>query len=58
VVQLGFDMSAMLFEMAGLRPQPGRDLALYRFTTTQPHLVAFADQIRTELAELVPESAG
>jgi hypothetical protein len=56
VVQLGFDMSAMLREVAGLPPQMGRDLALYRFTTTQPHLVSFADQVRTELAELVPES--
>jgi hypothetical protein len=58
VIQLGFDMSAMLSEVAGLRPQPGRDLALYRFTTTQPHLVSFADQIRTELAELLPGTPG
>ena len=58
VVQLGFDLSAMLSEVAGLRPPPGRDLALYRFTTTQPHLVAFGDQIRTELAELLPAGGG
>ncbi len=53
VVQLGFDLNAMLSEVAGLPAEFGRDLALYRFTTTQANLVAFGDEVRRELGELI-----
>jgi hypothetical protein len=53
VIQLGFDLNAMLAEVAGLPAEFGRDLALYRFTTTQPNLVAFGDQVRAEIADIL-----
>jgi hypothetical protein len=58
LVQLGFDLNAMLAEVAGLPGTPGRDLALYRFTTTQANLVAFGDEIRGELVDMLGENLG
>lgn len=53
LVQLGFDLNAMLAEVAGMPAEFGRDFAMYRFTTTQPNLVAFGDQVRNELGDLL-----
>ncbi len=54
-VELGFDLHAMLAHVSGAPGESGRDLALFRFATTQAELVAFADQLRTELRELLPQ---
>lgn len=58
LVELGFDLNAFLAGVSGQGGDWGRDLALFRFHTSQAHLVAFGDQIRTELNEIltVPSS--
>jgi hypothetical protein len=52
VVEVGIDLAVYLFETSGLQGDPGRELALFRFTTSTSELVIFADQIKRELAEL------
>lgn len=55
VVEAGIDLASYLFETSGLQGEPGRELALFRFTTSTSELVIFADQIKGELAALPPQ---
>jgi len=52
VIEVGIDLAAYLHETSGLQGDPGRELALFRFTTGITELVLFADQVKTELAAL------
>jgi hypothetical protein len=52
VIEVGIDLAAYLHETSGLQGEPGRELALFRFTTGTAELVLFADQVKTELAAL------
>ena len=54
VVEVGIDLAAYLFETSGRQGEPGRELALFRFTTGTADLVVFADQVKQELAALPP----
>jgi len=54
IVEVGIDLSAFLFETAGVLGEPGRELALFRFTTSTSELVVFADQVKQELERLPP----
>ena len=54
VVEVGIDLAPYLYETSGLQGEPGRELALYRFTTGTAELVRFADQVKQELEKLPP----
>lgn len=54
IVEVGIDLAPYLFETSGLQGEPGRELALYRFTTSTAELVTFADQVKQELEKLPP----
>jgi hypothetical protein len=54
VVEVGIDLAPYLFETSGLQGEPGRELSLYRFTTSTAELVRFADQVKQELEKLPP----
>jgi len=52
IVEVGIDLAAYLVETSGLQGESGRELALFRFTTSTSELVRFADQLKQELAAL------
>jgi hypothetical protein len=54
VVEVGIDLATYLLETSGLQGEPGRELALFRFTTSTSELVIFADQVKQELDKLPP----
>jgi hypothetical protein len=54
VVEVGIDLASYLYETSGLQGENGRELALFRFTTSTSELVIFADQVKQELAGLPP----
>jgi hypothetical protein len=54
IVEVGIDLAPYLHETSGLQGEPGRELALYRFTTSTAELVRFADQVKQELEKLPP----
>lgn len=54
VVEVGIDLATYLLETSGLQGEPGRELALFRFTTSTSELVIFADQVKQELEKLPP----
>jgi len=54
VVEVGIDLATYLFETSGLQGEPGRELALFRYSTNTAELVVFADQIKQEMEHLPP----
>ena len=54
IVEVGIDLATYLLETSGLQGEPGRELALFRFTTSTSELVIFADQVKQELDKLPP----
>lgn len=54
VVEVGVDLASYILETAGIQGEPGRELALFRFTTSTAELVIFADQVKQELEKLPP----
>ena len=53
-VEVGIDLSSYLLETSGMRGDPGRELAMFRFVTNTAELVVFADQVKQELERLPP----
>jgi len=53
VVEVGVDLSAFLAEAGGGRSRPGSALAPFRFATSRPAAVAFADALRREGGQLL-----
>jgi hypothetical protein len=51
-VEVGFDLAAYLMESAGVRSEPGRELALFRFSAELRELVVFGDGIEARIAQL------
>ena len=58
VVEVGIDLAVYLRETSGLAGEPGRELSLFRFTTSTAELVVFADQLRQEMDRLPPVRKG
>jgi hypothetical protein len=54
IVEVGIDLAPYLHETSGLQGEPGRELSLWRFTTSTAELVRFADQVKQELEKLPP----
>ncbi|MFZ5471181.1 MAG: hypothetical protein ACOZIN_17300 [Myxococcota bacterium] len=54
LIEVGIDLAAYLFETSGLSGEPGRELALFRFSASTAELVRFADQLKQELQQLPP----
>jgi len=54
VVEVGIDLASYLFETSGLQGEPGRELALFRYSTSTAELVVFADQVKQEIERLPP----
>ena len=54
VAEVGLDLSTFLLEASGAQGEPGRELAMFRFTTSTAEVVKFADQIKQELEKLPP----
>lgn len=52
-VEVGLDLSLFLAEAGGSPGRPGGELALFRFATTQAHLVRFGSALESELAEVI-----
>jgi hypothetical protein len=52
IAEVGIDLASYLYETSGLQGDPGRELALFRFTTSTSELVVFADQVKREAAAL------
>ena len=50
LVEIGFDLSVVLREHAGVVSEPGRELSLFRFSTSTEQVVKFGDQLRAESA--------
>jgi len=53
VVEVGIDLAAFLAEVGQVPARPGAELALFRFATTRPAAVAFADALRREGGRLL-----
>jgi hypothetical protein len=51
-VEIGLDLATVLNEAAGTGNEPGDALSLFRFSTGRPHVVAFGQGLRDELAML------
>ncbi len=54
LVEVGIDLATYLLETSGLSGDPGRELAMFRFTTSTGELVLFADQVKQQLEALPP----
>jgi hypothetical protein len=54
IVEVGIDLATYLLETSGLQGEPGRELAMFRFTTSTSEMVVFADQVTKELEGLPP----
>jgi hypothetical protein len=54
LVEVGIDLAPYLLETSGLRGEPGRELAMFRFQTNTAELVKFADGLVGELDRLPP----
>ncbi len=54
LVEVGIDLAPYLLETSGRQPEPGTELAMFRYHTTLPELVMFADQLKQELEKLPP----
>ena len=57
-VEVGLDLNTYLTDTAGSFGAPGDALALFRFTTNQTEMVAFAHELKTELARVLETDHG
>lgn len=58
LVEVGIDLASYLLETTGKQGEPGRELAMFRFSTSTSELVVFADQVKQELERLPPLTKG
>ncbi len=52
VAEVGIDLASFLLEVSRVQLEPGRELAMFRFTTSTAEVVRFADQLKQELERL------